>query len=89
MSRVDVLKTYKLFINGQFPRTESGRYYPVYNKQQKLIANLCRSSREDFRNAVVAARAAQPGWASKSCIIKKSDFIPISRNVRRTQTTNH
>jgi len=70
MSRVDVLKTYKLFINGQFPRTESGRYYPVYNKQQKLIANLCRASRKDFKNAVVAARAAQPGWASKSALLK-------------------
>ncbi len=70
MSRIDVLKTYKLFINGQFPRTESGRYYPVQNKQGQLLANVCRASRKDFRNAVVAARTAQAGWASKSALLK-------------------
>lgn len=70
MSRIDVLKTYKLFINGQFPRTESGRYYPVQNKQGQLLANACRASRKDFRNAVVAARTAQAGWASKSALLK-------------------
>lgn len=76
MSRLEVLKTYKLFIGGQFPRSESGRYYPVYkmlrikNKQNKLIANVCRASRKDFRNAVVAARSAQPVWASKSALNK-------------------
>ena len=70
MSRVPVLKTYKLFINGQFPRTESGRYYSVENKQGKLIANVCRASRKDFRNAVVAARAAQVVWGAKSALNK-------------------
>lgn len=68
MTRINVLKTYKLFINGQFPRTESGRYYTVNNKKGKVIANVCRASRKDFRNAVVAARAAQPSWASKSAL---------------------
>ncbi len=70
MSRIDVLKTYKLFINGQLPRTESGRYYPVQNKQGQLLANVCRASRKDFRNAVVAARTAQAGWADKSALLK-------------------
>ncbi len=70
MSRLEVLKTYKLFIGGQFPRTESGRYYSVKNKQGKLIANVCRASRKDFRNAVVAARSAQQNWASKSALNK-------------------
>lgn len=70
MARLEVLKTYKLFIGGQFPRTESGRYYPVSNKQGKLIANVCRASRKDFRNAVVAARSSQPAWASKSALNK-------------------
>lgn len=74
MSRVEVLKTYKIFINGQFPRTESGRYYTVTNKNGKVVANVCRSSRKDFRNAVVAARSAQPGWASKSAL-NKSQII--------------
>ncbi|GAB4206108.1 MAG: aldehyde dehydrogenase family protein [Bacteroidia bacterium] len=68
MSRIEVLKTYKIFINGQFPRTESGRYYTVADKNGKVVANVCRSSRKDFRNAVVAARAAQSGWASKSAL---------------------
>ncbi|MCX7729324.1 MAG: aldehyde dehydrogenase family protein [Bacteroidia bacterium] len=68
MSRLEVLKTYKLFINGQFPRTESGRYYVITNKKNKVLANVCRASRKDFRNAVVAARAAQPSWASKSAL---------------------
>jgi acyl-CoA reductase-like NAD-dependent aldehyde dehydrogenase len=65
-SRVPVLKTYKIFIGGQFPRTESGRYYDLTNKQNKVIANICLSSRKDFRNAVVAARGAFLGWSSKT-----------------------
>jgi acyl-CoA reductase-like NAD-dependent aldehyde dehydrogenase len=65
MSRIEVLKTYKIYIGGSFPRTESGRYYPlVVNK--KTIANMCLSSVKDFRNAVVAARKAQGGWSHKT-----------------------
>jgi hypothetical protein len=56
MTRIKVLKTYKIFIGGKFPRTESGRYFDVKNKKGKLLANMCLSSRKDFRNAVVAAR---------------------------------
>ena len=66
MSRIEVLKTYKLFIGGQFPRTESGRYYPLMNAKKEVVANVCLSSRKDFRNAVVAARAAQSGWSEKA-----------------------
>jgi acyl-CoA reductase-like NAD-dependent aldehyde dehydrogenase len=65
MERIPVLKTYKLYIGGQFPRTESGRYYELKNKQNKLIANMCLSSRKDFRNAVTAARIAFGGWSGK------------------------
>ena len=65
MSRIEVLKTYKIYIGGSFPRTESGRYYPlIVNK--KTVANMCLSSVKDFRNAVVAARNAQGGWAHKT-----------------------
>ena len=64
--RLDVMKTYKIYIDGKFPRTESGRYYTLENSSGKTIANICRSSRKDFREAVVAARKAQSGWASKS-----------------------
>lgn len=65
MKRLEVLKTYKLYIGGQFPRTESGRYYQPEVKGKKL-GNICLSSRKDFRNAVVAARNAQEGWNAKS-----------------------
>ncbi|HEY1040629.1 MAG TPA: aldehyde dehydrogenase family protein [Bacteroidia bacterium] len=66
MERIDVLKTYKLFIGGQFPRTESGRYYPLMNAKNETIANICLSSRKDFRNAVVAARSAFAGWGERA-----------------------
>ncbi len=60
-----VLKTWKLFIGGQFPRTESGRHYtPMQNGNP--LANVCLASRKDLRNAVVAARAAQGSWAARS-----------------------
>ncbi len=68
--RLDVMKTYKLYVDGKFPRTESGRYYILEDKAGKSIANICRGSRKDFREAVVAARKAQPGWASKSAFNK-------------------
>jgi len=64
--RLAVLKTYKLFIAGKFTRTESGRYYTIKNKQKEVIANMCRASRKDFRNAVVAARKACQGWQQKT-----------------------
>ncbi|MCE3283102.1 MAG: aldehyde dehydrogenase, partial [Chitinophagaceae bacterium] len=64
--RLEVLKTYKLYIGGQFPRTESGRYYIAKNKKGEQLANVCLSSRKDFRDAVVAARGAQKGWAGKA-----------------------
>jgi len=62
-ARLDVLKTYKLFINGAFPRTESGRSIEVMGAKGKVIAHLCRGSRKDVRDAVEAATAAQPKWA--------------------------
>jgi acyl-CoA reductase-like NAD-dependent aldehyde dehydrogenase len=64
--RLDVLKTYKLYINGKFPRSESGRYYILKSREGKFLANVSRASRKDFRDAVVAARKAQPAWAAKS-----------------------
>jgi acyl-CoA reductase-like NAD-dependent aldehyde dehydrogenase len=61
--RLDVKKTYKLFINGAFPRSESGRIFEVTNKNGDFIANPALASRKDLRDAVTAARAAQSGWA--------------------------
>jgi acyl-CoA reductase-like NAD-dependent aldehyde dehydrogenase len=63
MSRIEVKKTYKLYINGAFPRSESGRIYEVTDAKGNFIANPAMASRKDLREAVVAARAAQPGWA--------------------------
>ena len=64
--RLEVLKTYKIYIGGQFPRTESGRYYQPENALGKKLGNLCLSSRKDFRDAVVAARSAFGGWSSRA-----------------------
>jgi acyl-CoA reductase-like NAD-dependent aldehyde dehydrogenase len=65
MSRIEVLKTYKIFIGGKFPRTESGRFYPL-KINNKTVANMCLSSVKDFKNAVVAAKSAQGSWATKT-----------------------
>jgi acyl-CoA reductase-like NAD-dependent aldehyde dehydrogenase len=62
--RIDVMKTYKLFINGSFPRSESGRVYEVKDSKGKFLANPCLGSRKDLRESVVAARTAHDGWAS-------------------------
>ncbi|MCI5058315.1 MAG: aldehyde dehydrogenase family protein [Flavobacteriales bacterium] len=64
--RLEVLKTYKLYIDGKFPRTESGRYYKLPVENGKKVANVCLGSRKDFRNAVVAARKAFESWSGRS-----------------------
>ena len=62
-ARVDVKKTYKLFINGAFPRSESGRVFEFSAKNGDFIANPALASRKDLRDAVTAARAAHSGWS--------------------------
>lgn len=64
--RLDVQKTYKLYIDGKFPRSESGRYFKLNDDSGKIIANICRGSKKDFRDAVVVARKAQESWAKRS-----------------------
>ena len=61
--RVDVRKTYKLFLGGDFPRSESGRSYEAISAKGDFLANAVRASRKDVRDAVVAARKAWSGWA--------------------------
>ncbi|MFT5777606.1 MAG: acyl-CoA reductase-like NAD-dependent aldehyde dehydrogenase [Crocinitomicaceae bacterium] len=63
MERVEVLKTYKVYIGGKFPRTESGRYYTPENAKGEALGNICLCSRKDVRNSVVAARKAFGGWS--------------------------
>jgi acyl-CoA reductase-like NAD-dependent aldehyde dehydrogenase len=65
-TRLFVLKTYKIYINGQFPRTESGRTYEIKNPKGEVAANVCLSSRKDFRDAEVAARTAFGGWSTRA-----------------------
>jgi acyl-CoA reductase-like NAD-dependent aldehyde dehydrogenase len=66
--RIDVRKTYKLYIGGAFPRSESGRSYVVRAADDTPLANAVRGSRKDLRDAVRAARKAFPGWADKSAM---------------------
>jgi acyl-CoA reductase-like NAD-dependent aldehyde dehydrogenase len=66
MARLPIQKTYKLFIGGKFPRTESGRYLQVRDEKGTFVANVCRASRKDLRMAVVAARKAQSPWAART-----------------------
>ena len=62
--RIDVMKTYKLYIGGAFPRSESGRSYELKDKKGNFIANPALASRKDLRDAVVAAKAAFSGWSN-------------------------
>ena len=66
--RLPVLKTYKLYIGGQFPRTESGRSYLVRSADGDALANACRASRKDLRDAVRVARAASGLWAARTAM---------------------
>ena len=61
--RLSVRKTYKLYVGGKFPRSESGRSYPVTDAKGRFVANAAQASRKDVRDAVVAARGALGGWS--------------------------
>jgi acyl-CoA reductase-like NAD-dependent aldehyde dehydrogenase len=64
--RLGVRKTYKLYIGGEFPRTESGRAYEVFSARGEPLANACRGTRKDLRDAVRAARKALAEWSAKT-----------------------
>jgi acyl-CoA reductase-like NAD-dependent aldehyde dehydrogenase len=68
--RLAVRKTYKLYIGGAFPRSESGRSYLVCSPAGQTLANAALASRKDLRDAVVAARKAQPGWAKATAYLR-------------------
>ena len=88
--RLDILKTYKLYIGGSFPRTESGRYFPLLDAESGLVANMCRASRKDFRNAVVAARKAQSTWAGRTAYNRSQILYRIAEMLegRKAQFSN-
>ncbi len=70
MARLSVLKTYKLYIGGKFPRGESGRVAAATAPNGEALGNFSVASRKDFRDAVVAARKAQPGWAKATAYLR-------------------
>ena len=69
-SRLSVAKTYKLYIGGKFPRTESGHCYPLKDASGETIANICRGSRKDFREAVVSARTGFGIWSGTNAYLR-------------------
>ena len=77
-NRLTVAKTYKLYIGGKFPRSESGRAYAVKNAKGENICQLSRASRKDFREAVVACRKAIPGWASRTAFNRSQILYRIA-----------
>ncbi|MCC6425234.1 MAG: aldehyde dehydrogenase family protein [Phycisphaerales bacterium] len=68
--RLDVLKTFKLYIDGKFPRSESGRSIAIAGRDGTVLAHICRASRKDLREAVEAARKAQPGWQDAASYLR-------------------
>jgi acyl-CoA reductase-like NAD-dependent aldehyde dehydrogenase len=64
--RIEVLKTYKTYVGGAFPRSESGKTFPLKNPGGDVVANICRCTRKDVRDAVVKAKPAVKGWSSRS-----------------------
>ena len=78
MKRVEILKTYKIYSGGKFPRTESGRYYMALDKKGNAIANMCLGSRKDVRNAVVSARKAFGAWSGKTAFNRSQILYRIA-----------
>jgi acyl-CoA reductase-like NAD-dependent aldehyde dehydrogenase len=70
VAELGVRKTYKMFLGGEFARSESGRYDPALDAKGRHLANVCRGSRKDIRDAVQRARGAQSGWAGKTAYLR-------------------
>ena len=86
-NRLEVRKTYKIYIDGKFPRTESGRVYALKNVAGEVIANICRGSRKDLRDSVVSNRKAQEAWAKRSAYNRGQILYRIAETLegRRAQ----
>lgn len=87
--RIDVKKTYKLYIGGEFPRSESGHFYKVFDENKAFLTNACRASRKDFRDAVKAARGALSGWSGRNAYNRGQILYRIAEMMenRREQFT--
>jgi len=89
-ARLRVQKTYKLFIGGKFVRGENGRVLPARGKGRALLANFCRASKKDFRDAVLAARTAFPNWSKQSAYLRGQILYraPEMLEMRRGEVQN-
>jgi hypothetical protein len=89
-NRLEILKTYKIYIGGQFPRTESGRTYVAYSPKGEPLANMCLSSRKDFREAVVSARSALSDWSGRAAFNRGQILYRVAEMLegRRAQFIN-
>lgn len=87
MTREAVAKTYKLYIGGAFPRSESGRTWAVTDRKGRFLANAAKASRKDARDAVRKARAAQSGWAASTAYLRGQIIYRIAEMLegRRVQ----
>src|SRR5215204_1609122 len=85
--RVPVRRTAKLFVAGEFPRSESGRTYEATSHDGRLLARVARASRKDLRDAVKAARAAQPGWGGMTAYNRRQILYRVAELMegRRSQ----
>ena len=85
--RLPIMKTYKIYVGGKFPRTESGRYYVATNSKNESLANVCLCSRKDFRDAVSTARSAQVEWGAKAAFNRGQILYRIAEMLegRRSQ----
>lgn len=84
--RLTVEKTYKLYVGGKFIRGENGRVLPARSSKGQTIANYCRASRKDFRDAVVAARAALAGWSKQSAYLRGQILYRAAEMLETRQT---
>ena len=84
MSRLNIRKTYKLYIGGKFPRTESGRTVPLTGKGGEVLAQVSRASRKDLRNAVEVARKSQGRMGLGQRLPPRADPLPHRRDAGRT-----
>src|SRR4051812_15157304 len=78
IKRLDVHKTYKLYIGGNFVRSESGRSIPAQSASGQHLENVCLASRKDFRDAVAAARGAFEGWAAKTAYLRSQILYRVA-----------
>jgi acyl-CoA reductase-like NAD-dependent aldehyde dehydrogenase len=79
--RLSIRKTYKMYIDGKFPRSESGRSIKFKDAGGNLLADVCRGSKKDFRDAVLAARKAQEGWAKRSAFNRSQILYRIAETL--------